>query len=91
MPASLRAPDLIEDNPDTSLPRAVRLHNLIRFQLRGNDTVSLLHWISAPASGAPGEVSPGYWAAWLDRPAPKEDPLRQAGVTVPSEAAIAAG
>lgn len=89
MPASLRPPDITEDNPDFSLPRSVRLHNLIRFQLRANDTIGLLHWVGAPASGAPGELSPGHWVVWLDQPAPAEDALRQAGVAVPAEAGVA--
>lgn len=91
MPASLRAPDITEEDPDFTLPRSVRLHNLIRFQLRGDDTVGLLHWVASPPTGAPGEISPGHWIAWLDHPAPKEDPLRQAGVAVPVPAATGAG
>jgi|GEM_PF-5699478 hypothetical protein len=90
MSVTLRPPDIVEETPDTTLPRSVRLHNLIRFQLRGDDTVALLHWVSSPPSGAPDELSPGHWVVWLDQPAPKADPLRQAGVSVPATRAVVA-
>jgi hypothetical protein len=43
----------------------------------GNNDIVLIYW--KPEAGLPGN---GQWVAWVDNPAPKSDPLPEAGVTI---------
>jgi len=43
----------------------------------GNDNVCLVYWSPNPAN-----PNDGKWIAWEDKPAPKADPLPEAGVDI---------
>ncbi len=76
--ATLRAPDLAENNPDHARDRYERLRDFVNKQ--GNRRVTFVAWIPAPASATPDQ---GAWGAWFDRPAPNFcDPLVEADVAI---------
>lgn len=76
--ATLRAPDLAENNPSPNRDRFERLRDFVNKQC--NRRVSLIAWMPAADAATPDQ---GAWAAWFDRPAPTfTEPLAEADVEI---------
>jgi hypothetical protein len=72
----LRKPDLIDPLPPNLRRRMQKLRDLVCGGPWGaDDDICLIYW--KPSSNG------GQWVAWQDAPAPKTDPLPEAGVSVP--------
>jgi hypothetical protein len=82
MPCNLRHYELDEITEGTLVApvptRMQRLKNLVcGGPWGGNDAVVLVYWKTD--SSAPNG---GLWVAWVDKPAPKVDPLPEAAVSI---------
>ena len=76
--ATLRTPDLAENNPSANRDRFERLRDFVNKQC--NRRVSLIAWVPAAGATTPDQ---GAWAAWFDRPAPAfSDPLAEVDVEI---------
>lgn len=82
MACTLRHYEMDESSSVSLLPpvpnRMQRLKNLIcGGPWGGNNDIALIYWKTD--ASLPGN---GQWVAWVDKPAPKTDPLPEADVSV---------
>lgn len=76
--ATLRTPDLPENNPDHTRDRYERLRDFVTKQC--NRRVTFIAWIPVAGATTPEQ---GSWGAWFDRPAPNFcDALIEADVVI---------